>query len=47
MKDTPILYGEDANKFLADIKANENKRISQSELKRIEGNYKLMKSLEK
>lgn len=47
IKDTPVLTGEDARKFLADIKANENKTISQEELARINANYELIKELEK
>lgn len=45
IKDTPVLTGEDAIKFLADIKANENKKFSQEELDRIKANYEVMKQI--
>ncbi len=31
IKETPILYGKDSDRFLKDIKENENKRISKEE----------------
>ncbi len=31
IKETPILYGKDSDRFLEDVKRNENKRISREE----------------
>lgn len=45
IKDTPVLTGEDARKFLADIKANENKKVSPEELARIKASYEIIKKL--
>ncbi len=45
IKDTPVLFGADAIKFLKAIQENTNKAISQEELKRIQTNYKIMQLL--
>ncbi len=45
IKDTPVLTGKDAIKFLADIKANENKKVSPEELDRMKANYEVMKRM--
>lgn len=39
IKETPILFGKDAERFKADMEATRNKRISQEERERIEKNY--------
>lgn len=31
IKETPILYGKDSDRFLEEVKANENKKISEEE----------------
>lgn len=31
IKETPILYGKDSDRFLKEVKENENKRISKQE----------------
>ncbi len=43
IKSTPTLYGEDARRFLKQIK--ENKKASPEEMKRIKKNYEIMKSI--
>jgi len=45
IRDTPVLTGEDARKFLADIKANENKKASPEEMTRMKANYEAMKRI--
>ncbi len=45
IKSTPTLYGEDARRFLKQIKENENKKASPEEMKRIKKNYEIMKSI--
>jgi hypothetical protein len=35
IKDTPILYGEESDRFLAAVKANENNKISTEEYNKI------------
>jgi hypothetical protein len=47
IKSTPVLTGEDARKFLAAIKANEDKKVSQEELARMKVNYEIMKRIMK
>lgn len=50
IKTTPVLTGEDARKFLADIKANEtdeSKKVSKEELARMKVNYEIMKRIMK
>ena len=47
IKETPVLKDEDARKFLADIKANENKSVSKEELARMKVNYEIMKRIMK
>lgn len=31
IKDTPILYGKDSDRFLEEVKKNENKKITEEE----------------
>ncbi|MGR3176807.1 MAG: hypothetical protein ACUZ8E_01965 [Candidatus Anammoxibacter sp.] len=33
IKETPILYGEDSDRFLKEVRENENKKISDEEYK--------------
>ncbi len=40
IKDTPTLKGKDANRFSAQIKANENKKVSKSDYERMVASYK-------
>ncbi len=42
IKETPILYGKDSDRFLKEVKENENKRISKEEN---EDNRKLYNSV--
>ncbi len=44
IKDTPVLKGKDANRFSADIKANENKKVSAADYKRMVASYKRIHS---
>ena len=39
IKDTPILKGKDAKRFSADIRANETRKISQAEYKKLMASY--------
>lgn len=39
IKETPILFGKDAERFKKDMEETRNKRISQEERERIEKNY--------
>ncbi len=34
IKETPILYGKDSDRFLKEVKENENNRISKKEYKK-------------
>ena len=47
IKDTPILYGKDAIRFLKEIEKNKCKKISKEELARLKKNYDKIKSLMK
>lgn len=42
IKDTPVLTGEDARRFLAQMKANENKKASPEEMARMKASYEAM-----
>lgn len=44
IKDTPILKGKDAARFTADIKANESKKVNESEYKKMVASYKRIHS---
>ncbi|MBI4825676.1 MAG: hypothetical protein HY807_04565 [Nitrospirae bacterium] len=45
IKDTPVLYGKDAERFAKNIKANESKRISKSEYDKAMASYnKILKN---
>lgn len=43
IKETPTLHGKDAKRFAEKIKANETRRISTTESKRILDNYNKIK----
>ena len=43
IKDTPILKGNDAKRFSADIRANETKKISSAEYKKLMTSYNKFK----
>jgi hypothetical protein len=43
IKPTPILTGKDAERFAADIKANETKQISPEEWERMMASYRRFK----
>jgi len=45
IKETHILYGKDAKKFLENIKANENKKLSKEEYEIMHANYLKLKSI--
>lgn len=45
IKETPILFGKDAERFKKDMEETRNKRISAEERERIEKNFKLLKSI--
>jgi hypothetical protein len=39
IKDTPTLKGKDANRFSADIKANESKKVNEADYKKMLASY--------
>jgi hypothetical protein len=43
IKETPVLMGKDATRFTEEAKANETKRISESDYRKMLTNYKLIK----
>lgn len=43
IKETPVLMGKEAERFVEEAKANETKRISESDYKKMLVNYKLIK----
>jgi hypothetical protein len=45
IKETPILKGKDVEIFLEQIIANKEKSISQTELSRIQKNYRIISDL--
>jgi hypothetical protein len=45
IRTTPTLTGKQAKRFLAEIKANEKKKVSQEELDRIKANYEIFKRI--
>jgi hypothetical protein len=44
IKETPILYGEDAERFVKKLVENAKKKASKEELRRVMDNYSKMKS---
>lgn len=46
IKETPILYGEDARRFLANMKKAETEVISPEVRARMKANYERLKSIE-
>ena len=47
IKDTPVLKGKDAVKFLERISVSENKRVDEPTRKRIYQNYEILKKAAK
>lgn len=47
IKDTPILYGNDAKKFLDEMIKNKDKKITKSERLRMDENYKFILECDK
>lgn len=47
IKETPILRGKDASKFLKAIEENKTKKVSAEELARINKNYERLKAMAK
>ncbi len=45
IKDTPVLTGKDAERFLAEVKENENRAVSKEELERMKKNYEIFKAI--
>ncbi len=45
IKETPILFGEDAKRFMKEMEETRNKRASKEERERIKKNYELLKSI--
>lgn len=43
IKDTPILYGKDSDRFLNEVKKNENKKIPDKDYERAVEIYKKVK----
>ncbi len=43
IKDTPILKGQDAKRFSADIRANETRKVSSAEYKKLMTSYNKFK----
>ncbi|WP_199659156.1 hypothetical protein [Parabacteroides sp. AF48-14] len=43
IKETPILFGEDAKRFMKEMEETRNKRASKEERERIEKNYQEFK----
>jgi hypothetical protein len=43
IKDTPILKGQDAKRFSADIQANETRKVSSAEYKKLMTSYNKFK----
>lgn len=40
IKETPILYGKDSDRFLKEVKDNENKKVPAKEYKKAVSSYK-------
>lgn len=40
IKETPILYGKDSDRFLKEVKENENKKVPAKEYKKAVSSYK-------
>ena len=47
IKPTPILYGKDAERFLKQLKENENKKLSEEEIAEMKKNYELFLKISK
>ena len=47
IKETPILYGKDAKRFLNAVKENENKKISKKEYDIMHDDYLKLKNISK
>lgn len=39
IKETPVLYGKDSDRFLKEVRENENKKISETEYKKAVSTY--------
>jgi hypothetical protein len=45
IKDTPVLKGQDADKFLQEAKKAETQKVSKKELEKIKANFKKLKAI--